>query len=207
MSIDKEGFQHLEWSADELKIVRHPKKKKIKVKASGKEQKLLKEFKKSRVPKDIKGFHSTKLKNYSITEATKSEFRNNSSKLKLPKQSVVLINIGEDLFYRLPIKAYAKLCKLQSVTVETCITVQDDYMESAQNLYRQTKVMFSINELLKFAVNSRYLVDVVYGIQDKASIFSDYDFKFKLLAIYDSGKIDYYKSINDFLKDFDLREI
>ena len=67
--------------------------------------------------------------------------------------------------------------------------------------------MFSINELLKFAVNSRYLVDVVYGIQDKASIFSDYDFKFKLLVIYDSGKIDYYKSINDFLKNFNLREI
>ena len=207
MSIDKEGFQHLEWSTDELKIVRHSKKKKIKVKAKGKQQKLLKEFKKSRVPKDIKGFHSTKLKSYSITEATKSEFRNNSNKLKLPKQSVVLINIGDDLFYRLPVKTYSKLCRLQSVTVETCITVQDDYMKSAQNLYKQTKVMFSINELLKFAVNSRYLVDVVYGIQDKASIFSDYDFKFKLLVIYDSGKIDYYKSINDFLKDFNLREI
>ena len=208
MSIDKEGFQHLEWSADELKIVRHAGKNRTKTKVkSDKAKKLLKEIKKSRAPKDVKNFHSTKLKNYSISEDDKIEFRNSRTKLRLPKQAYVLINIGEDLFYRLSVKTYNKLTKLSYVTIEFHLTVQDDYMKKPQNVFKQTKVIFSINDLLHYMVNSRYLVDVVYGIQDKASIFSDYDFQFRILEVENSGKMEYFKSINEFLQKYNLRQI
>ena len=213
MSIDKDGFIHLEWRNDLIKLPTGKDVKRENKKASGKRKsswksRLSKELKNAPKRKTVRRFHSTELANYYIPEDAKARFKTDVESRKTFKAPVVMIAIGEDLYMRLSVKTYTKLLRIKKIAVEFRLTVKDDYMNKPETLFKSTQTIISINEFLRFVVDSRYMIDSIYNLQDKASIFSEYDFKYRFaVQIKGVDEPECYDDINELLEEFKIRKI
>ena len=109
---------------------------------------------------------------------------------------------------RLSVKTYTKLLRIKKIAVEFRLTVKDDYMNKPETVFKSTQTIMSINEFLRFVVDSRYMIDSVYNLQDKASIFSEYDFKYRFaVQIKGVDEPECYDDINELLEEFKIRKI
>ena len=201
MSLDKEGFHLLDWKNDTIfeSVPKKHKKKKKSWQARG-----IKLVKRAPMPNHIKKFHNTRLANYKIEEDSEVVFKSDKSKTKPSAKNYIMISLGDNIYHRLTIKKYHKLLKLSKILIQFTFLAKDDYSDKAEIISETSTMIYSINDLLRFVLWERMRIDAVYEVQAKASIFTDYDFKYRIFVLLTDGATKSYKDINKFLSDYDL---
>lgn len=206
MSIDKDGFYQLEWKSDTLSIPKHEPDEKPK-KLKGWKKDMLKKLKRAPKPSCIKKFHNTKLTNLKVDEGSQITFKQNKNKCKPSPKAYILISLGEGIYHRLSVKTYHKLLKINKVMIEFTFLAKDDYSDKAEVLSKSSTIIQSINDLLRFVLWERMRIDAVYEVQAKASVFTDYDFKYRIAVMKSNGELETYRDINKFLANYNLNLI
>lgn len=166
--------------------------------------------------KNVKDFHFSKLSNYLVcidgdkSQCSKFQKALDSADLKKLEKKysncAVLINAYDDIFMKLSIKSYLKLCKIEKMIMSKSIKAYFDSDEEDYDVIDQEIVIDNINELCYQISFHRFTISGIDEIQANAYGFTDYVYKFKILIIKTDGNVETYKGdMNSFMKSYDMK--
>lgn len=195
-------------------VTKPEKKSGIPFKKGSSKFKMCKKLKNTKTRNTTVKFHDKRMKNFSIASAdqyiegeafTTSISADGMSLLDTyrNKETSIMINCGDNIFRRLTRKSYFKLCKLRRVMITSSCVVRDD-TDDETVLHKDTRVIETINSLLRILTEERIRCDCIYETQIKYCGFSLYDFKYKIMSLDKNGKYHYYSDINKFCKEYRL---
>lgn len=170
---------------------------------------------KLRTPSNVSHFHDMSAENLIIHRKSKpnvtfSKRRFTESQLsklekRYPDDCYILINCGESMFYRLSLKSYLKLCKIDRMIVNMDLYAEDDYDQGTYVIQEFDRTIYTINDLLHFVIYLRSLIDGVAETQSQMCGFTYHKYKFTTVIISANGKAKAYKGdFNEVLQEYEI---
>lgn len=210
---EKDGFIQLEWNNQEKpekKKQKKTKKKKVK-KAKLKDwvYRLLKNCKPSSM---VSIFHDIRMENLVIYDNNDHphivKYKGSIDKSLLKKlkkkypDAYVLINGGDGFFSRISVDTYVTLSKINRLVVHyELLSMEDDHDDDIRNIIAPIdRVIDSINELVRFHMSERTRVDTICDMCCRDFWYGIFETRYRIAVEYKSGKIAYFKDINDFFE-------
>jgi len=122
-----------------------------------------------------------------------------------PNDCSVLINCGDSVYYKLPLKSYLKLCNIARMIVSMELYAEDDIDQDPYLIQEFDQVILSINNLMSFVIYVRSLIAGVAETQAQACGFTYHKYRFRTVVIDADGEAKAFKGdFNEVLKEYGI---
>ena len=176
---------------------------------------LYKKAKNWKSPRQIEDFHFTKLDNLVVYRLDKPKAIISSKRFDLKKlrelqkkhdDLYVLVNATDRMFMKMSLKAYLKLMNVDKIVFNVKLQALYDGADEDEldDIFEIDKMVDSINELAYFINYHRRGADGIYEIQAMVCSYTLFYYTFRILVYKRDGSADTYKSMESFLKDYNL---